>query len=75
MASTIRREVDILDQKIKEDIQTLKHEYVYSRPGISKRYPVFPVFPVSSMKGPKDFNTEGEGVGDVLICETVSRWI
>jgi hypothetical protein len=28
MASTIRREVDILDQKIKEDIQTLKHEYV-----------------------------------------------
>jgi hypothetical protein len=28
MAATVRREVDSLDQKIKEDIQTLKHEYV-----------------------------------------------
>jgi hypothetical protein len=28
MAATVRREVDTLEQKIKEDIQTLKHEYV-----------------------------------------------
>jgi hypothetical protein len=27
MAATVRREVDTLEQKIKEDIQTLKHEY------------------------------------------------
>jgi len=29
MAATVRREVDTLEQKIKEDIQTLKHEYVF----------------------------------------------
>lgn len=30
MAGAIRREVDTLEQKMKEDIQTLKHEYVPS---------------------------------------------
>jgi hypothetical protein len=28
MTSVIRREVEGLEQKLKEDIQTLKHEYV-----------------------------------------------